>query len=144
MADVLKRVDDAMRVVVGRVDAPVGARARVLLEQHAVRCRVPQRRVVRPEISLHPQEGGALVETPRAHPLEHTAVLSHAALAVGGGGALGEHRLVAQLLPVLLVRLEQVAALLDLVRGLVADVRATRVDQLQRELVQLLEVKVVD
>ena len=73
--DVLERVDDAVRVVVGRIDAPARAGARVRMEHHAVRRGVPQRRVVGVEVALHPQERFALGVPPLLHPHKVSTVL---------------------------------------------------------------------
>mmetsp|Transcript_6365 Transcript_6365/g.20289 ORF Transcript_6365/g.20289 Transcript_6365/m.20289 type:complete len:293 (-) Transcript_6365:580-1458(-) len=143
--DVLERVDDAVGVVVGRVDAPLVAGARVRVEEDAVRRRVPERRVVRQQVALHPEHGLALAEPARPHPLEEEQVLLHtpAAERRARGRRQRRRRLAGRLgleLDLAVVVAQRHPRRLDLFGGLVADVGAVGADQLQRQVVELREV----
>mmetsp|Transcript_21006 Transcript_21006/g.50394 ORF Transcript_21006/g.50394 Transcript_21006/m.50394 type:complete len:435 (+) Transcript_21006:558-1862(+) len=121
VCDVLERVDDAVGEVIRRVDAPCVPCPRVRVEEHAVRRRVPQRRVVREQVSLHPKHGLALVEPALAHLLEQGQVLLHRPVAVRARRAFGKG-LARGLAGEVLAQLHPLR--LDLLACLVAHVRA--------------------
>eukprot|EP00968_Pinguiococcus_pyrenoidosus_P022181 scaffold3058_cov232-Pinguiococcus_pyrenoidosus.AAC.6 len=82
VVDVLDRVDDAVRVVVGGVDAPLVSRVRVRREADAVGHLVPHVGVV--AVPVHPQaeHGLGLVEHAATHVLEELEALLHGAVAI--------------------------------------------------------------
>ena len=133
VAHLLERVDDAVGVVVGRVDAPLGPRAGVRVEEDAVGGGVPKRRVVRAQVAFHAQHRLPLGVTARLHALEEVTVLRL------GPIAPRTHRLRRQLAHLLGPRpgAQGQSARLDLRARLVAHVRATGVDELESELVPI-------
>ena len=114
-----------MRVVVHRVDAPRLAGAVVGRVADPVQHRVAHVHVLRLEVDLRAQHVRAFLELARAHAREQVQALCDGPLAVGAG------------LPLLV---EVAAVLADLFLGQAVDVRLALLDQLHRELVQLLEV----
>ena len=123
--DPLERVGLAVGAVVGRIDAPLVARAVVRGVQDAVHDRVAHVEVGRGHVDLRPQRARAVGKLAGPHPPEQVEVLLDRAVAVGAVAArLGE----------------RAAVLADLVGRQVADVGLAGLDQLLGPLVELLEV----
>mmetsp|Transcript_7234 Transcript_7234/g.30785 ORF Transcript_7234/g.30785 Transcript_7234/m.30785 type:complete len:487 (-) Transcript_7234:1111-2571(-) len=121
MRDVLQRVADAVRVVVGRVDAPLVACVGVRLVDDPVRHHVPHVGVGVLHVALHAEHGLALGELALAHVLEQAEGLLHGAVPPGAVYA----------------RLAVPAHVLCV---LVADEGLVLLDERHREVVQRLEV----
>ena len=123
--DALDRVGLPVGEVVGGVDAPGVAGARVLGVEDAVEHRVAQVDVGRGHVDLRAQHAGAVGELPGAHAREEVEVLGGRAVPPGALPAgLGEGA----------------AVLADLVGGEVVHVGLAGLDELDGPLVQLLEV----
>ena len=125
VGDALDGVALAVGPVVGGVDVPGVARARVGGVEDAVHDRVAQDDEGRGHVNPGPQHAGAFGELPGAHTAEEVEVLLDAAVAVGAGAA----------------RLGQRAAIFaDLVGAQVVHVGFAVADKLLGPVVELLEV----
>ena len=138
--DVLERVDDAVGVVIRRVDAPGVTRVRVCLVDDAVRGEIPHGRVLAEQVALVAKEGRPLCVPPLFHLPELGEVLSHGPITPRRSGTLRQRASLTCLEAASVVRAQQLARGLDLRPGLVAHVRTAVLDQLHRQIVQLLEV----
>ena len=125
MRDAFQRVALAVGVVVGRVDAPLVARAMVRGVEDAVHDRVAHVEVGRGHVDLRPQGPRAVGELARPHAAEEIEVLFDGAVAIGAVAAR---------------RGERAAVLADLVGGEVADVGLAGEDHLLGPLVELVEI----
>mmetsp|Transcript_9586 Transcript_9586/g.20422 ORF Transcript_9586/g.20422 Transcript_9586/m.20422 type:complete len:458 (-) Transcript_9586:436-1809(-) len=119
--DVLQCVHQAVRVVVGGVDAPLVACVGVLSELDAVRDQVKHVVVVVLVVHLHAQCGLALVHHAPPHVLKQLQALLNGAVAPGAGLTL-------------------LTTHLNLILGLVAYVCIAALDELHREVIQLVKV----
>ena len=130
MRDALDRVRLAVREIIGRVDAPCRAGARVRGMQDAVEHRVAQIDVARGHVDLGAQHPGAVRELARAHAAEQVEVLGRAAVAVGAvaaglgqGAARGAHLLGRLVVDIGVAGADQVLGpaveLLEIIRGVV-------------------------
>ena len=81
--DALDRVRLAVRVVVGGIDAPGVAGARMLGVQDAIQHRIAQVHVGRRHVDLRAQHARAVGELAGAHAAEQVEVLLHRAIAIG-------------------------------------------------------------
>ena len=125
VGDALDVVAQAVREVVHGVDAPLVAGVVVRGVADAVEHRVAQPDVGRAHVDLGAERAGAVGELAGAHPLEQVEVLLDRAVAVGAllAGPVG-----------------RAAHLVHLFGGVVADVGLAPADQLERVLVERLEV----
>jgi hypothetical protein len=87
MGDALDRIRLAVREIVGRVDAPFLAGARMLGMQDAVENGVAQIDVARTHVDLGPQHARAVGELAGTHAAEQVEVLGRAAVAIGAVAA---------------------------------------------------------
>jgi hypothetical protein len=125
VGDALDRVRLAVREVVQGVDAPLVAGARVGRVQDPVEHRIAEVDVGRGHVDLRPEHPGAVRKLAGAHALEQVEVLLDRAVAPRA---------------VLAGRGEGAAVLADLVGGEVVDVGLAGLDEMDRPLVELVEV----
>ena len=125
VGDALDRVGLAVSPVVGRVDAPRRPRAVVVRMEDAVEHRVAEVHVRRGHVDLRAQRVLAVGELAAPHALEEVEVLFHGPVAV--------RAVAARLVPA-----PPVGA--RFVRAQAADVRLALADQLERPVVELIEV----
>ena len=125
MGDAFQRVGDAMCVIVHRIDAPPVAGADVVRAADAVDRRVAQVDVGRGHVDPGAQHAAAVGEFAVSHACEQVEVFRHAAITIWA----------------VLAGLGQRAAIFaHLLRRQVVHIGQAFIDQLDRELVQLLEV----
>lgn len=125
MGDPFQRIGNAVGEIVHRVDAPFVAGLVVFGELDAVQHRIAHHDKRRSHIDLGAQAGGAFGELAVAHLLEQRQVLFHAAVAVRA---------------VFARRGQGAAIFTDLLRRQLIDVGQPLGDQLNRILVQLIEI----
>jgi len=87
MRHALDRVRLAMREIIGRIDAPGGAGARMGGMQDAVERRVAQRHVARRHVDLGAQHACAVGKLAGAHAAEEIEILVDGAVAIGAVAA---------------------------------------------------------
>ena len=83
MADALDRVLNGMLEIVHRIDAPLIARAVMMMAQYAVHRRVAQQHVGGAHVDLGAQHAGAVRELAVLHALEQIEVLLDGTIAIG-------------------------------------------------------------
>mmetsp|Transcript_28265 Transcript_28265/g.64011 ORF Transcript_28265/g.64011 Transcript_28265/m.64011 type:complete len:288 (-) Transcript_28265:221-1084(-) len=135
MRNILKRVDDAVSVVVCRIDTPLVTGLGVRRVLDAVEDCVPHRWVVAPEVALHAKHCLTLFILPRPHLLELVKVFLDTGLPPGTECSSRHFFEVVNM-----CLSDDVSACFDLIFGLVADIRVPLTDQLECKLVQLFEV----
>jgi len=125
MGDAFQRVGDAVGVVVHRIDAPLVAGADVVRALDAVEHRIAHIDVGRRHVDLGAQHHGAVGELAGFHAREQIEILRHRAVTVGTVPA----------------RLFQCAAILaHLLRREIVHIGQALVDELDREVVQGIEI----
>ncbi len=125
VGDALDRIRLPVRVVVHRINAPLRAGAVVLGVQNAIHHRVAHVQVGRGHVDLRPQHPRAIGKFAGAHALEQIEVLLDRAVTIRA----------------VLAGLGQRAAVFaDLVGGEIVHVRLARLDELERPLVELIEI----
>ena len=125
MRDALDRIRLAVREIIGRVNAPVSAGARVRGVQNAVENRIAQVDIPRAHIDFRAQHAGAVRKFSPSHATEEVKVFAGEAVAVWAVAA----------------GLGQCAARgSDLLRALIVDISKAALDQVFGPFIELIEV----